>query len=371
MADITSQPTKLDVGFEGFKPASPPMDQPRSPPADEKRADPFGVSPQAFPTYSRRLLKCEGRSFLTFGGGVLVQLAHDVGGVGDSEGSKRGIDSDDAFPEPMLSSESDFPTITTPGNPRADLDMAPWPTSSVPPPPPQARAEYVSGPAYANGPRFQPAGPGNAALPPAPQAASAPGTIRLAPTHKLVHGPARPAPGSRSRPPPPQLAHSLKTGGGRPSPRPSPRPTPKPRTPRAGRKAKRDGRQTGKTETISYGEMLAKLPANPDAQGLLSLFLRDELRSLLKRNGISYHKPGRANLMKSKIEMAADLMELMEKGMKTAEQVAKELASGGGDESPRGRKASERTRGAAAAGRERAGQALPEAKRAKASEAAA
>ena len=94
----------------------------------------------------------------------------------------------------------------------------------------------------------------------------------------------------------------------------------------------RDGRQTGKTETISYGEMLAKLPANPDAQGLLSIFLRDELRSLLKRNGISYHKPGRANLMKSKIEMAADLMELMEKGMKTAEQVAKELASGGGDE---------------------------------------
>lgn len=336
MADITSQPTKLDVGSEGFKPASPPMDQPRSPPADEKFADPFG-------------------------------LAHDVGGVGDSEGSKRGIDSDDAFPEPMLSSESDFPTITTPGNPRADLDMAPWPTSSVPPPPPQARAEYVSGPAYANGPRFQPAGPGNAAVPPAPQAASAPGTIRLAPTHKLVHGPARPAPGSRSRPPPPQLARSLKTGGGRPSPRP----TPKPRTPRAGRKAKRDGRQTGKTQTISYGEMLAKLPANPDAQGLLSLFLRDELRSLLKRNGISYHKPGRANLMKSKIEMAADLMELMEKGLKTAEQVAKELASGGGDESPRGRKASERTRGAAAAGRERAGQALPEAKRAKASEAAA
>ena len=74
--------------------------------------------------------------------------------------------------------------------------------------------------------------------------------------------------------------------------------------------------------------------------------------------------------------MAADLMELMEKGLKTAEQVAKELASGGGDESPRGRKASERTRGAAAAGaeraaRQRAGQALPEAKRAKASEAAA
>ena len=56
-----------------------------------------------------------------------------------------------------------------------------------------------------------------------------------------------------------------------------------------------------------------------------------KLRSLLKRNGISYHKPGRANLMKSKIEMAADLMELMEKGLKTAEQVAKELASGGGE----------------------------------------
>ena len=53
MADITSQPTKLDVGFEGFKPASPPMDQPRSPPADEKRADPFGVSPPSLqPTHA-------------------------------------------------------------------------------------------------------------------------------------------------------------------------------------------------------------------------------------------------------------------------------------------------------------------------------
>ena len=31
---------------------------------------------------------------------------------------------------------------------------------------------------------------------------------------------------------------------------------------------------------------------------------RDELRNLLKRNGVSYHKPGRENLMKSKMEMA-------------------------------------------------------------------
>ena len=48
---------------------------------------------------------------LTFGGGVLVQLAHDVGGVGDRAGSKRGIDSADAFPEPMLASARAFPPM--------------------------------------------------------------------------------------------------------------------------------------------------------------------------------------------------------------------------------------------------------------------
>ena len=44
---------------------------------------------------------------------------------------------------------------------------------------------------------------------------------------------------------------------------------------------------------------------------LVSNFLRDELRSLLKQNGVSYHKPGKQNLMKSKMEMAEDLRSLM------------------------------------------------------------
>jgi hypothetical protein len=56
-----------------------------------------------------------------------------------------------------------------------------------------------------------------------------------------------------------------------------------------------------KTDAVSYGTMYQKLHDMPKPvmeEELLKLFLRDELRSLLKRNGISYHKPGRANLMK-------------------------------------------------------------------------
>jgi hypothetical protein len=85
--------------------------------------------------------------------------------------------------------------------------------------------------------------------------------------------------------------------------------------------------------------MLDKMPVDPDEKNLLSVYLRDELRSLLKRNGISYHKPGRANLMKSKIEMAADLIELLAKGMKSPAEVKQEEENGTSDQStPRGRK---------------------------------
>ena len=63
-------------------------------------------------------------------------------------------------------------------------------------------------------------------------------------------------------------------------------------------------RQTGKTDAVPYAAIVQRLrtmEGKPTKSTLLSLFLRDELRSLLKRNGISYHKPGRANLMKSKV----------------------------------------------------------------------
>ena len=33
-----------------------------------------------------------------------------------------------------------------------------------------------------------------------------------------------------------------------------------------------------------------------------------ELRFLLKRNGVSYHKPGKSNMMKTKLDMATDLV---------------------------------------------------------------
>ena len=68
---------------------------------------------------------------------------------------------------------------------------------------------------------------------------------------------------------------------------------------------------------IPYEAMIAKLralPEQPDTQILGKSFLRDELRSLLKKHGISYHKPGPANLMKSKEEMAQDLLDLLANG---------------------------------------------------------
>lgn len=61
----------------------------------------------------------------------------------------------------------------------------------------------------------------------------------------------------------------------------------------------------------TYSELYARLPKVGGEAGLISEFLRDELRSLLKANRVSYHKGGPQNLMKSKAEMAADLMQLI------------------------------------------------------------
>eukprot|EP01043_Picozoa_sp_COSAG02_P041072 COSAG02_NODE_3377_length_6840_cov_2.129061_3_plen_261_part_00 len=64
----------------------------------------------------------------------------------------------------------------------------------------------------------------------------------------------------------------------------------------------------------TYSELYARLPTVGGEAGLISEFLRDELRSLLKANRVSYHKGGPQNLMKSKAEMAADLMQLIQQG---------------------------------------------------------
>ncbi len=64
----------------------------------------------------------------------------------------------------------------------------------------------------------------------------------------------------------------------------------------------------------TYSELYARLPTVGGEAGLISEFLRDELRSLLKANRVSYHKGGPQNLMKSKAEMAADLMQLIQEG---------------------------------------------------------
>ena len=71
------------------------------------------------------------------------------------------------------------------------------------------------------------------------------------------------------------------------------------------------------TVSLSYAQILAKMPPNPDTETLTTVFMRDELRSLLKHNKISYHKPGKANSFKSKVEMAADVLRLIEGGMRS------------------------------------------------------
>ena len=66
---------------------------------------------------------------------------------------------------------------------------------------------------------------------------------------------------------------------------------------------------------MPYAELYARaIQGNPTVQILCKEFLRDELRVLLKASGVSYHKLGPANLMKSKKEMAEGLLQLIHSG---------------------------------------------------------
>ena len=67
-------------------------------------------------------------------------------------------------------------------------------------------------------------------------------------------------------------------------------------------------------------------------QSLCKEFLRDELRVLLKASKVSYHKLGPANSMKSKKEMAEDLLQLIRSGHLSRVGVTK------GDERPKKKK---------------------------------
>ena len=81
----------------------------------------------------------------------------------------------------------------------------------------------------------------------------------------------------------------------------------------------------------SYGDLCARLPQPATEAGLISEFLRDELRALLKYNHVSYHKVGPQNLMKSKVEMATDLMELID-GEKMLSEAAAALEDSAEDD---------------------------------------
>ena len=62
---------------------------------------------------------------------------------------------------------------------------------------------------------------------------------------------------------------------------------------------------------LCYSDLLRKLGsagAGVDAPSCAAMFTRNELRFLLKRNGVSYHKPGKSNMMKTKLDMATDLV---------------------------------------------------------------
>ena len=82
-------------------------------------------------------------------------------------------------------------------------------------------------------------------------------------------------------------------------------------------------------QELPYDLIYNKLPKDADAPEMVSLFLRDELRSLLKRNGVFYHRPGPKNMMKSKTEMATDLIRLRETGeLRTPQRLAAEEKAG-------------------------------------------
>ena len=63
---------------------------------------------------------------------------------------------------------------------------------------------------------------------------------------------------------------------------------------------------------LCYPDLLRKLGsagAGVDAPSCATMFTRNELCFLLKRNGVSYHKQvGKSNMMKTKLDMANDLV---------------------------------------------------------------
>ena len=63
---------------------------------------------------------------------------------------------------------------------------------------------------------------------------------------------------------------------------------------------------------LCYPDLLRKLGsagAGVDAPSCATMFTRNELCFLLKRNGVSYHKQvGKSNMMKTKLDMATDLV---------------------------------------------------------------
>ena len=88
-------------------------------------------------------------------------------------------------------------------------------------------------------------------------------------------------------------------------------------------------------ERVLYEEALEKLPTDLSAfssaqesiQSLVQLLNRDEMKLLLHEHGVSYHNRGKANSMKTKLEMANDLLGLLASGSITA---PKPTATGGG-----------------------------------------
>ena len=73
--------------------------------------------------------------------------------------------------------------------------------------------------------------------------------------------------------------------------------------------------------SLGYQALIGRLQAvvrdhMPSTDELTNLFQRDELRALFKGNGISYHRHGDrlSNQMKSKVEMAEHLLELLSSG---------------------------------------------------------
>ena len=70
------------------------------------------------------------------------------------------------------------------------------------------------------------------------------------------------------------------------------------------------GSAPGAAPPLCYQDLLRKLRSGGgvDAPSCAAMFTRNELRFLLKRNGVSYHKPGKSNMMKTKLDMATDLV---------------------------------------------------------------